>query len=214
MSTFKVIRMVKLGDKMPAEFRQEFLERHRELKRVAKKVVASVTTTDGQAGKEPAFAGMAALYYSTAAEARAALGDDPSKTEVAAEEFLLAQQGDADRLIKPSGQLKLVRTFVRRKDLSLAQFKDYWLKTHVGLHKRAISETPVVRSVATLALPPESGGNEPSFDALVELYVATIEDFRTLFASPVMALMRKDEENFTQLDSPAAVVFVAEELVL
>jgi hypothetical protein len=71
-----------------------------------------------------------------------------------------------------------------------------------------------VRSVATLALPPESGGNEPSFDALVELYVATIEDFRTLFASPVMALMRKDEENFTQLDSPAAVVFVAEELVL
>lgn len=214
MSTFKVVRMAKRGDKLPAEFRQEFLERHRELKRVAKKVVASVATNDGQAGKEPEFAGMASLYYSSAAEARHGLGDDPSKVEIAAEEFLLAQQGDADRLIKTNGQLKLVRTFIRRKDLSLAQFKDYWLKTHIALHKRAITETPVVRSVATLALPPETGGNEPSFDGMVELYVASTEDLRTLFASPAMALMRKDEENFVQLDSPAAVIFVAEESVL
>src|SRR5690349_24759701 len=39
----KVIRMVKRGDKLPAEFRQEWLERNRELRKAASNLVASVT---------------------------------------------------------------------------------------------------------------------------------------------------------------------------
>lgn len=211
MNTFKVVRMAKRGDKLPAEFRQEWLEKHRELKRAAKKVVASISTTHI---KEPPYEGMAAIYYGSAAEARAALADDPARIEVACDEQVMAQQGDADRLVKPMGQLKLVRTYIRRKDLTLAQFKDYWLKNYINLHKRLIGESPVVRSVVSFALPPEAGGNEPHFDGMVELYLSSADDLPALIGAPVLVQMRKDEENFVQLDSPSAAVLVAEENVL
>ena len=214
MSTFKVVRMAKRGNLLPAEFRQEFLEKHRELKRAAKKVVASVSTGEvALGGKEAPFDGMAALYYGSAAEARAALGDDPSKVEVACEEQLMSQKADADRVIKAQNQLKIVRTVIRRKDLTLAQFKDYWLKNHSKLEHRVIAESPVVRIVATFALPPQPGGNEPQFDGMVELYFNTVEDIRAMFAGPIPAMMRKDEENFVQMDAPA-IRLVAEEFVL
>ncbi|HWI37706.1 MAG TPA: EthD domain-containing protein [Burkholderiales bacterium] len=210
MSTFKVVRMAKRGDKLPAEFRQEWLERHRELKRAVSKVVAAVAH---DSNKDAEYSGMSSMYYSSAAEARAALGDDPAKMEVACEEQVIAQQGDSDRRIKPMGQINLVRAYVRRKDLSLAQFKDYWLKTHANFHKRLVSETPVLRSRASIALPPPPGGNEPRFDGLVELYVSSTDDLRALLSAPAMQLARKDEENFVQLDAPV-IALVAEEYVL
>jgi len=210
MSTFKVVRMAKRGDKLPAEFRQEWLERHREVKRAASKVSASVAH---DSNKDAEYSGMSSVYYSSAAEARAALGDDPAKVEIACEENVVAQQGDADRLIKPTGQIKLVRAYVRRKDLTLAQFKDYWLKTHANFHKRLVSETPVLRSRANIALPPPPGGNEARFDGIVELYVSSTDDLGALLSAPAMALMRKDEENFVQLDAPT-IALVAEEYVL
>lgn len=210
MATFKVVRMAKRGDKLPAEFRQEWLERHRELKRAVSKVAAAVAH---DSNKDAEYSGMSSMYYSSAAEARAALGDDPAKVEVACEEQVIAQQGDSDRLIKPTGQIKLVRAYVRRKDLSLAQFKDYWLKTHANFHKRLVSDTPVLRSRASIALPPPPGGNEPRFDGLVELYVSSTDDLRALLSAPAMQLARKDEENFVQLDAPV-IALVAEEYVL
>jgi uncharacterized protein (TIGR02118 family) len=214
METFKVIRMAKRGNLLPAEFRQEFLEKHRDLKRAAKKVVASVSTGEVAAGgNEAPFDGMAALYYSTAGEARAALGDDPTRIEVACEEHLMSEKLDADKTIKANGQLKIVRSVIRRKDLTLAQFKDYWLKNHSKLEKRVILESPVVRIVASFALPPEKGGNEPHFDGMVELYFSSLDDIRGMFSGPIPAMMRKDEENFVQMDAPA-IRLVAEEFVL
>ena len=202
--------MAKRGDKLPAEFRQDWLERHRELKRAARKVTAAVAH---DSNKDAEYSGMSSMYYGSAAEARAALGDDPAKMEVACEEQVIAQQGDADRLLKPMGQIKLLRAYMRRKDLSLAQFKDYWLKTHANLHKRLVSDTPVLRSRASIALPPPPGGNEPRFDGLVELYVSSTDDLRSLLSAPAMQLARKDEEHFVQLDAPV-IALVAEEYVL
>jgi uncharacterized protein (TIGR02118 family) len=202
--------MAKRGDKLPAEFRQEWLERHRELKRAAKKVVAAIVTTDM---KDPPYDGMSALYYGSATEARAALDDDPAKFEVACEETTIAQKADADRLIKPNGQLKIVRTMIRRKDLTLAKFKDYWLKTRSNLDKRLIADSPALRVVATFALPPEAGGNEPQFDGMLEIYFASIDDIRTVFSGPLAEAMRKDDENFVQMDAPA-IRLVVEEILL
>ena len=202
--------MAKRGDKLPAEFRQEWLERHRELKRAVSKVAAAVAH---DSNKDAEYSGMSSMYYGSVAEARAALGDDPAKMEVACEEQVIAQQGDADRLLKPMGQIKLLRAYMRRKDLSLAQFKDYWLKTHANFHKRLVSDTPVLRSRASIALPPPPGGNEPRFDGLVELYVSSTDDLRALLSAPAMQMARKDEDNFVQLDAPV-IALVAEEYVL
>jgi len=214
MNLFKVVRMSKRGEKSLAEFKQEWIERHRDLKRAANRVVTSVATGEvALGGKEPPFDGMAAIYYSSAEAARPTLGDDPKKIEVVCDEHLMSQKVDAEKLIKSSGQLKIIRTIIRRKDLTHVQFKDYWLKNHAKLEERVIAESPVLRIVATFPLPPEPGGNEPPFDGMVELYFASVEDIRAMFAGPIPETMRKDEENFVQMDAPA-VRLIAEEFVL
>src|SRR5260221_13232599 len=67
------------------------------------------------------------------------------------------------------------------------------------------------RIIASFALP----GNPvvPDFDGLAELYFAKVEDIRAMFAGPVPAMMRKDEENFVQMNAPA-VRLVAKEYVI
>jgi hypothetical protein len=47
-----------------------------------------------------------------------------------------------------------------------------------------------------------------------EIYVASAEDVNAMLASPIPALMRKEEESFVQLDAPLAMRLVVEETVL
>jgi hypothetical protein len=107
-----------------------------------------------------------------------------------------------------------VRLIIRKKDMSLAQFKDHWLKNYAKLEKRLTVETPVLRVVASFAVPPEPGANEPHFDGMEELYLASLEDFNAMLASPIPALMRKEEESFVQLDAPTNASLMVEETVL
>jgi uncharacterized protein (TIGR02118 family) len=121
---------------------------------------------------------------------------------VVCDEHLMSQKPD------PQMRIKIIRTVVRRRDLTHAQFKDYWLKNHSKLEDRVIAESPVQRIVATFAVP--EPGKDPAFDGMVELYFARVEDIRAMFAGPIPAMMRKDEENFVQMDAPA-IRFIAEE---
>ena len=209
MSTFKVVRMAKRGDKLPLEFKTEWLELNGQLKRAANRVVVSIPKSEA-----PAFDGLAAIYYSTAAKAKETLTDKAGRQEVLCEEFLAGERLDAAKTIKQKEQLKVVRTLIRHKDLSLAQFKDYWLKSYLKLEKRLTVETPVQRVVASFAMPPDPGGNEPHFDGMEEIYLASVEDFNAMLASPIPALMRKEEESFVQLDAPLGWRLMAEETVL
>ncbi|HUQ26132.1 MAG TPA: EthD domain-containing protein [Burkholderiales bacterium] len=209
MNTFKVVRMAKRGDKLPLEFKQEWVELHSQLKRTSNKVVVGMATGDA-----PPFDGMAAMYYSNADKAKATLTDDPKRQEILCEEFVAGERIDAAKTLKGKDQIKIVRTIIRHKDLSLAQFKDHWLKNYLKLEKRLTVETPVQRVVATFAMPPEPGGNEPAFDGMEEIYVASPEDLNAMLASPIPALMRKEEESFVQLDAPLGVRLMVEETVL
>jgi len=201
--------MAKRGDKLPLEFKTEWLELNGQLKRAANRVVVSIPKSEA-----PAFDGLAAIYYSTAAKAKETLTDKAGRQEVLCEEFLAGERLDAAKTIKQKEQLKVVRTLIRHKDLSLAQFKDYWLKSYLKLEKRLTVETPVQRVVASFAMPPEPGGNEPHFDGMEEIYLASVEDFNAMLASPIPALMRKEEESFVQLDAPLGWRLMAEETVL
>lgn len=209
MNTFKVVRIAKRGDKLPLEFKQEWVELHGQLKRSSNRVVVGIAS-----GEKPPFDGMAAMYYSSAAKAKETLIDHPQRQEVVCEEFLAGERLDVAKTIKNKDQIKIVRTIFRHKDLSLAQFKDHWLKNYVKLEKRLTVETPVQRVVATFAMPPEPGGNEPAFDGMEEIYVSSATDVEAMLASPIPALMRKEEESFIQLDSPLAVRLIVEESVL
>ncbi len=200
MSMFKVIRMAKRPEgASAAQFRADWARRHRG---VAAKAVLSFSTGEvALGGEEPPFDAMAALYFDSLEKAsRFREGSD-----VVCDEHLMSQKPN------PDTRVKIVRTVYRRRDLSHAQFKDYWLKNHSRLEDRVIAESPVQRIVATFAVP--EPGKDPAFDGMVELYFARLPDIRAMFAGPIPAMMRKDEENFVQMGAPA-VRLVAEELTL
>src|SRR5713226_6304604 len=217
----KIVRLVKRrADLTLAEFKDYWLTRHAPHERRAiettplQKVVASFAT------------GEVALYFRSLEDARATLSgaataamredaknfvDPRSSPQIFADEYLVSEKEDASGTIRRSGQLKTIRTISRRRDLTHAQFKDYWLNQHSRLERKVIETTAVQRIIASFALP----GNPvvPDFDGLAELYFAKVEDIRAVFGGPVPTMMRKDEENFVQMNAPA-VRLVAEEYVI
>ena len=231
----KIVRLVKRRpDFTFAQFKDYWLTRHVEHERRAiestplRKVVASIATGEVALGAAvPPFDGMVALYFRNLEEARAtfsgpataAMRDDARNfvardaipPQIFAEEYLMSEKPQAAAAIKTSGQLKIIRTVFRRRDLSRAQFRDYWLNTHSKLEDKVIATTDMQRIVATFAV--DEYREEPDFDGMVELYFNRIEDIRAMFAGTVPAMMRKDEENFVQMDAPA-VRLVAEEYLI
>jgi uncharacterized protein (TIGR02118 family) len=196
----KLLRMTKkrAGETAQA-FRKRWLAEHK-----GKRAVVTFSTGEvALGGKEAPFDGMSVVYFPDEKAARAAARGVSDEIVMVCDEHLMSQ--------KPKAQwkLKVVRTFYKRTDLSHRHFKDYWLKHHANLEDRVIAESPVQRIVATFAIP--EPGKDPAFDGMVELYFKSVEDIRSLFAGPIPAMMRKDEENFVQMDAPAIRV-VCEEL--
>jgi len=230
----KIVRMAKRRpDLTPAQFKDYWLSRHADHERRAieatplQKVVASFATGEvALGGAVPPFDGMVALYFRSLEEARATFSGpetaamredaknfvalDSIPPQIFADEYLMSEKPQAPAT-KASGQLKIIRTVYRRRDLSPAQFRDYWLNTHAKLEDKVIETTEVQRIVATFAVPEYR--EDPDFDGMVELYFNRIEDIRAMFAGAVPAMMRRDEQNFVQMDAPA-VRFVAEEYVI
>ncbi len=230
----KIVRLVKRrADLSLAQFKDYWLTRHAEHERRAieatplQKVVASIATGEiALGGADPPFDGMVALYFKSLEDARATLSgpetaamredaknfvDPRSSPQIFADEYLVSEKEDASGTLRRSGQLKTIRTISRRRDLTHAQFKDYWLNQHSRLEREMIEITSMQRIIASFALPENPA--VPEFDGLAELYFATVEDIRAMFAGPVPAMMRKDEENFVQMNAPA-VRLVAEEYVI
>jgi uncharacterized protein (TIGR02118 family) len=230
----KIVRLVKRrADLSLAQFKNYWLTRHAEHERRAieatplQKVVASIATGEiALGGADPPFDGMVALYFKSLEDARATLSgpetaamredaknfvDPRSSPQLFADEYLVSEKEDASGTLRRSGQLKTIRTISRRRDLTHAQFKDYWLNQHSRLEREVIEITSMQRIIASFALPENPA--VPEFDGLAELYFATVEDIRAMFAGPVPAMMRKDEENFVQMNAPA-VRLVAEEYVI
>jgi len=203
MTILKVVRMV---ERAPGESAAQLRERLVAEAAPAggpRRVLSLATGEVALGGQAPPFDAMVAEYHGSLAEARAAAGRFRDRVVEVCDEHLMSQ--------KPQPQLaiKVIRTVYRRRDLTHARFKDYWLKNHSKLEDRVIAESPVQRIVATFAVP--DSGREPSFDGMVELYFANVADIRAMFAGPIPAMMRKDEENFVQMDAPA-VRMVAEEI--
>jgi len=231
----KLIRMVKRrADWTIAQFKDSWLTKHSAIALRAvesipvQKVVATFSTGEvALGGKESPIDAMVCLYFKNLEDARAALAgpavaamredeknfaDPAAKTvQLFAEEYLMSQRPGPAGAMKTSGQLKALRTVYRRSDLTAAQFKDYWLKNHSKLEDKVIEMSAMQRIVATFAIPED--GRQPDIDGMAELYFASTEDIRTMFAGPVPGMMRKDEENFVQMDAPA-IRLVTEEYVL
>ena len=210
---YKVIRLVKRGDKLPGEFRQEWLEHHRELRRAAAGGIRAGVISDAKVfGEErPPFDGMAVLYFSTATEAAKAEDKSLSKGAISlvADDRVLFERPNLT--LKNSDQLKVVLTAVRRKGMSHGQFKDAAFKAHTKVESKMLAESPIQKVVASYAVP--QPGETPAFDGMLELYFASLDDIKATFASPVIGMLQKDEENYVQMDAPE-IRLVIEEYVL
>jgi uncharacterized protein (TIGR02118 family) len=210
---FKVIRFVKRGDKLPGEFRQEWLEHHRELRRAAAGGIKAGVVSDAKVfGEErPPFDGMAVLYFSTASEAAKAEDKSLGKGAISlvADDRVIFERPNL--ALKNSDQLKVVLTAVRRKGMSHAQFKDAAFKAHTKIESRMLAESPIQKVVASYAM--QQPGETPPFDGMLELYFASIADIKAAFASPVIGMLQKDEESYVQMDAPE-IRLVIEEYVL
>jgi uncharacterized protein (TIGR02118 family) len=107
---------------------------------------------------------------------------------------------------------KTIRMVKRRKELTLAQFKDYWLNNHSKLEDRVVQESPTQYIVATFAV--TEPGTEPDMDGMVELYYQSQDDIRAMFSSKIPQMMRDDEQNFVQMDAPAIHAVTEEHLIV
>jgi hypothetical protein len=206
----KVIRVVKRGDKLPAEFRQDWLERNRELRKAASKLVASVAADGNILPGEPLFHGVAALYYPAINEARAAHEKEIGKEalSVIAEEKVLYERTGAT--LKPMGQLKVILTSIRKKELTPAQYKDAALKGYAKVESKMLMDSGILKIVGSFAT---AGEKKQGFDSMLELYFASADELKAAFGSPLIGALRKDEEAIVDLDAPE-IRMVAEEFVL
>ena len=209
---FKVIRLVKRGDKLPGEFRQEWLEHNREVRKTAGRLVAGVAADVKAFGDEkPAFDGMAALYYSTPTEAAKAEDKSLGKGALSliADEKVLYERPNSP--LRNSAQLKVVVTAVRRKGLTPAQFKNAAISANAKVDRKALAASPIQKIVASFAVP--QGAETPPFDGMMEIYFASGDDIKTAFASPVIGMLRIDEESYVQMDAPEIRVVIEEHVL-
>jgi len=235
--TYKYIRMIKrAGGITLAQFRDHWLKGRAEHDKQALKsgailrLVKNVATGEvAMGGAEPPFDAMLAVYFETLADAQAACADgkiaelldeDPNYVdrrapvqEMVADEYRIGEKADAATVLAGAQRLKIIRSVFRRNDLTHQQFKDYWLANHSKLEDVVIKRSPVIRIVATFAVPGALDGKGAPFDGMVELYFKSAQDIRSMFASGIPAMMRKDEENFVQMDAPA-IRFVADEFII
>ena len=237
-ATYKYIRMIKRrpGSTLK-QFRDYWLEGWAERDKRAmdkaaaiRRIVKNVSTGEvALGGTEPPFDAMLALFFDSFADAQAAcgggklsplFGDNPNHVDTAiptqemiADEYQMGQKPDAASVLTGPRRLKIIRTVYRRNDLDPQQFKDYWLRNHARLEDVVIRQSPVVRIVATFAVPDGLDGKKPPFDGMVELYFKSTDDIRAMFASSIPAMMREDEKNFVQMDAPA-IRFVADESIV
>ena len=99
--------------------------------------------------------------------------------------------------MRKANGVKIVRLVKRRADLTLAQFKDYWLTRHALHERRAIETTPLQKVVASIVTGEVAlGGTMPPFDGMVALYFKSLEDARATLSGPGTAAMREDAKNF------------------
>ncbi len=208
---FKLIRMVKKGDKMPAEFRVEWLERNRELRKTANKLIASVVAEGKVLGDDPLYDGMASLYFPAEKEARDANEKSQAKDSlsVVMDEKTLFERTGAT--FKALGQLKVILASVKKKELPSAQFKDLSLKGYAKAESKALMESGIQKIVASFTVPEKD--KPAAFDVMLEIYFNSTDDVKATFGSPVIGMLRKDEETLVQLDAPE-IRIVAEEHTL
>jgi uncharacterized protein (TIGR02118 family) len=139
---------------------------------------------------EAAAGHLAALVHGAAAVAEAdAFLDKSSVRHFLAREIVMRDLPATPEMVK------VVFFFHRKRGMSPAEFRRYWLETHGPLAMKHI--TAMRRYIQNHTLDAEyAGGREPDFDGLVEAWLDDLAALEETEASEEHAFVRSDEPNF------------------
>lgn len=240
MATIKILRMVRRSGVLSREqFRRSWLAElaplHRKLLEAnpIDRILASFATGEMVGGEQPPFDAMMEISFRDAREKDrvvAALSSDEMKRIeaklldssadlpfIVADEYLMSENAEwaARAARSPGPRTKVVRTIRRKRDLTLQQFKDYWLNQHSRLEKGRTQSTRVRKIASTFPLGSPAGTEaaEPPFDGMVSLYFEDAESAKQQFAGTAPSVMRQDEVNFVDM-SESPVRSITEEVLI
>ena len=110
--------------------------------------------------------------------------------------------------------IKVYRFVKKRQDLTMDEFKNYWLTKHGEYGKMLVEKTPV-RKITASFTKQSLGGKESPFDGMAEIYFDSEQDLGAFLESGLYESsgMQKDEENFADLKVDLVLV-TAEEYVV
>lgn len=104
--------------------------------------------------------------------------------------------------------IKVIGLVRRKREMTRAEFKDYWLTQHVRLEKAGLASGAVRRIVANFT--GEEMIGEAPFDGMVELYYDSVEEMRRSWSGGSDEVMKADEANFC--DPDYRIFFVTDEV--
>jgi uncharacterized protein (TIGR02118 family) len=99
--------------------------------------------------------------------------------------------------------IKIVIFFKRRPGMGVAAFQEHWRTAHAAL----IVKLPGIRRyVQNHALPAQSGGDEPAFDAVAESSFDDTQAMKALAQTPEYAAVLADEPNFIDRSTMGSII--------
>jgi uncharacterized protein (TIGR02118 family) len=216
-----IIMRKRRHDLTQRQFRDYWVDRHSILERQVfargqlKKIVTTFVT-EVLAGEAP-YDGMVELYYANIDDFKKEQRDtgdmmkadtenfcDPDyKIAFLTEEVLIA----GDPALRSSVKLNVLTR--RRKGMTQAQFRDYWVHQHSILEREVFARGQIKKILATFVAD-EVLGAAPC-DGMVELYFNSLDDLYTE-QKTTGSKMVDDEVNFCDLDS--RVVLMTEEVII
>lgn len=209
----KIVAIVKRKPGMAVDAFQEYWRtRHAEVVRTlpgVRRYVQSHTLPAGYRKGEPAWDGIAELWFEST-EALRALRGTPEQAAVDADEARFLDRSamkilatDEHVIIDgpvPANGVKSIEFVTHRPDLAIDAFQRYWRETHGPIAARI----PQIRRYVQSHVRPSAygGGRTPAYDGLAVTWFDDTAAMRAAAATAEYARTRADEANFVAGDLP------------
>ncbi len=209
----KIVAIVKRKPGMAVDAFQEYWRtQHGEVVRTlpgVRRYVQSHTLPAGYRKGEPAWDGIAELWFEST-EALRALRGTPEQAAVAADEARFLDRSamkilatDEHVIIDgpvPANGVKSIEFVTHRPDLAIDAFQRYWRETHGPIAARI----PQIRRYVQSHVRPSAygGGRTPAYDGLAVTWFDDTAAMRAAAATAEYARTRADEANFVAGDLP------------
>jgi uncharacterized protein (TIGR02118 family) len=209
----KIVAIVKRKPGMAVEaFQEHWRTRHADVVRKLpglRRYVQSHTLLAGYRKGEPAWDGIAELWFDDT-EALRALRGTPAQAAVDADEEVFLDRGAMKMLFTddhvivdgpiPANGVKNVEFLHHRPDLTIETFQKYWRQAHGPI----AAKIPQIRRYVQSHVRPSAyrGGRTPAYDGLAITWFDDTAAMRASAATPEYARTRADEPNFLAGELP------------